>query len=71
MSWYWHPTGGPADTDARAQLGLDRRFDNQGDAESWLGEFYPDLLDAGVEAVTLFDEDRAVYGPMGLEADTG
>ncbi|MBA3529105.1 MAG: hypothetical protein H0T91_07345 [Propionibacteriaceae bacterium] len=48
---------------------MDRRFPTQGEAESWLGEFYPDLLEAGVAAVTLYEEDRLVYGPMRLHAE--
>ena len=38
------------------------------DAESWLGEAYPDLADDGVASVTLFEGDREVYGPMSLSA---
>lgn len=69
MSWYWEPSGGPADAAARTELGLDRRFESQGDAESWLGEFYPDLVDADVAAVTLYEDDSLVYGPMGLDVE--
>lgn len=47
--------------------GLDQAFHTQGEAESWLGEFYPDLVEAGVRAVSLYEEDRRVYGPMSLE----
>lgn len=43
-------------------------FTNQADAESWVGEFYPDLVEQGVHAVTLFEADRMVYGPMSLHA---
>ena len=39
---------------------------NQSDAESWLGEHWRELADLGVAQVTLFDEDRKVYGPMSL-----
>ena len=38
----------------------------QGDAETWLGENWRELLSAGVHQVTLLDGDREVYGPMGL-----
>ena len=55
-----------AGTDA-AELGA-QRFASQADAESWIGETWPDLLDAGVVAVTLFEVDREVYGPMSLSA---
>ena len=39
---------------------------NQSDAESWLGEHYRELAEAGVAQATLFDGDRKVYGPMSL-----
>ena len=52
-----------------ATLGVEMaETDNQGDAESWLGENWRDLLDKGVATVTLFDGDDEVYGPMGLAA---
>jgi hypothetical protein len=41
-------------------------FPNQGDAESWIGEAWRALAEAGVAAVSLFEEDRLVYGPMSL-----
>jgi hypothetical protein len=45
-----------------------RRFASQADAESWVGETWADLAEAGVDAVTLFEHDRVVYGPMSLHA---
>jgi hypothetical protein len=45
-----------------------QEFPTRGDAESWVGEFWPDLADNGVAAVTLFEGDREVYGPMPLSA---
>jgi hypothetical protein len=69
MSWYWRledPSGAELDP---AAVGVDvARADNQGDAESWLGENWRDLLDTGVATVTLFDDDAEIYGPMGLAA---
>ncbi|MDN5895049.1 MAG: hypothetical protein L0H93_13625 [Nocardioides sp.] len=44
------------------------RFTNQADAESWVGEWWADLAELGVDAVTLFEADRLVYGPMSLHA---
>lgn len=44
----------------------DQRFASQSDAESWVGEYYADLADLGVDAVTLLEADRTVYGPMSL-----
>ena len=48
---------------------INRTFPTQGEAESWLGEFYPSLLRAGVRAVSLYEADRLVYGPMSLEPE--
>jgi hypothetical protein len=39
---------------------------NQSDAESWLGEHWRELTEAGVAQTTLFEDDRKVYGPMSL-----
>jgi hypothetical protein len=41
-------------------------FPSQSDAESWVGEAWQDLLEDGVDQVTLFEADREVYGPMSL-----
>ena len=64
MSWYWVPDRMPEDP-AR----IARTFPTQGEAETWLGEFYPELITAGVQAVSLYEEDRLVYGPMNLGPD--
>ena len=45
-----------------------QRFASQADAESWVGETWADLAAEGVDAVTLFEHDRQVYGPMSLHA---
>lgn len=43
-------------------------FPSQSDAESWLGEHWRELAEAGVEAVILKHEGAVVYGPMSLRA---
>jgi hypothetical protein len=48
--------------------GRELRFTSQGDAETWVGEAWRDLAEAGVDAVTLYEADREVYGPMSLKA---
>jgi hypothetical protein len=69
MAWSWRyedPTGAtvvPLES-APAQ----EPFPSQADAESWVGEFWRELLEAGVAQVTLLEGDRTVYGPMGLNA---
>jgi hypothetical protein len=68
--WHWRSASGSG---ARGGGSLrpvgTERFPSQGEAESWLGETYPDLLTSGVQAVSLFEGDRLVYGPMGLEPE--
>ena len=36
-----------------------------------MGEVWRDLLAAGVDAVTLLEDQRTVYGPMSLHPPTG
>lgn len=64
MTWRWVPDRKPDDRSA-----ISTTFPTQGEAETWLGEFYPDLVDAGVRAVSLYEADRLVYGPMSLEPE--
>ena len=45
-------------------------FASQGDAESWLGENWRALLEAGVDQVSLLDDDRREYGPMSLHSES-
>lgn len=49
--------------------GRELRFTSQGDAETWIGEAWRQLVADGVDAVTLFETDREVYGPMSLQAE--
>ena len=62
--WWWQLL----DADGRVVTGQRTEFPTRSDAESWLGESYPDLAEDGVSAVTLFEGEREVYGPMSLEA---
>jgi hypothetical protein len=41
-------------------------FVSQADAETFIGDSWRELLDAGVDQVSLFEGDRKVYGPMSL-----
>ncbi|MGY1594391.1 hypothetical protein ACI789_17960 [Geodermatophilus sp. SYSU D00965] len=69
MGWYWRledPSGAEVDAESVGVVVPDS--ENQGDAESWLGEHWRVLLERGVATVTLFDGDQEVYGPMGLAA---
>lgn len=68
MAWMW--TFEDDNGDARQPEGVapDQSFPTQSDAETWLGEVWRDLADAGIAAVSLAEDDRAVYGPMPLAA---
>ena len=63
MSWTWRLEGadGQPLTDPPSPA-----HGNQSDAESWLGESWRDLAQAGVAQASLFDGDVKVYGPMPL-----
>ncbi len=66
LSWWWRLESSSGEVlPAGAEYG-DLRFPSQGDAESWVGETWSALVDAGVDAVSLFESERLVYGPMSL-----
>lgn len=63
MSWTWRleaADGGELDGPASPA------HQNQSDAESWLGESWRELAEAGVAQVTLLHGAEEVYGPMPL-----
>ncbi|HEX4429451.1 MAG TPA: hypothetical protein VHZ96_09305 [Frankiaceae bacterium] len=69
MSWTWQYEGADGESLAESDLAnapAQEVFPSQSDAESWLGEVWPELLHAGVEQVTLREDERKVYGPMSL-----
>ena len=64
MLWHWR-----LEDSSGAEVTVDEpspRFPSQSDAESWVGEVWQELAEQGVDAVTLFEGDREVYGPMSL-----
>jgi hypothetical protein len=66
--WWWRLLDASGDDARVAEEYTDQRFASQADAESWVGEVWAELAAAGVDAVTLFEHDREVYGPMSLSA---
>ena len=68
--WHWRllDTSGAEVAAETTAPGGGPRFTSQGDAETWIGEVWQDLLEEGVDAVTLLEGDREVYGPMSLRA---
>jgi hypothetical protein len=66
-AWWWRLEDASGATVESADFGGER-FSSQADAESWVGEVFADLAAVGVDAVTLFEHERQVYGPMSLHA---
>lgn len=66
MAWTWRCEDAAGEHVSPPGVDVSETFPTQSDAESWVGELWPDLLAAGVAQVTLLDGDRTVYGPMSL-----
>ncbi|WP_299057259.1 hypothetical protein [uncultured Nocardioides sp.] len=64
--WWWRLEDASGAEVAVGETHAGARFPTQGDAESWVGEVWRELADEGVAAVTLFELERRVYGPMSL-----
>ncbi|GAA4698840.1 hypothetical protein [Nocardioides nanhaiensis] len=64
--WWWRLLDAEGSEVAVEGPLADQRFPTQADAESWVGEFYAELAEEGVDAVTLLEHEREVYGPMSL-----
>lgn len=65
-TWRWRFEDASGAEVAGGEVAGANGFPSQSDAESWIGEVWRELLDEGVEQVTLFEADREVYGPMSL-----
>lgn len=70
MSWTWRYEGDDGSTVTVAGASGSESFSSQGDAETWVGETWSELLEAGVAQVTLCEAGRRVYGPMSLRPTT-
>ncbi len=67
MAWTWRFEDA-AGTVLESPDGPGATFPSQADAETWLGEAFPELVDGGVDQVVLLEGSREVYGPMSLHA---
>ena len=66
--WWWRLEDSEGnEVEVSGEL-AEQRFSSQADAESWVGEIWSELAEEGVDAVTLFELERRVYGPMSLKA---
>lgn len=68
MAWTWRYEAESGETVDPAEAPAGEAFPTRADAETWLGENWRELLHSGVAQVTLLEEDRKVYGPMGLNS---
>ncbi|MFI1796040.1 hypothetical protein ACH427_01585 [Streptomyces sp. NPDC020379] len=59
MAWVWRFE--KADGTETSPSVEPEDFTTQGDAESWIGEVWKDLLDGGAEQVTLFEDGTEIY----------
>lgn len=67
MAWTWRVEKADGES---VQLDSEvPEFPAQGDAETWLGEIWHELAEAGADSVTLVEDGRDVYGPMSLHAE--
>jgi hypothetical protein len=63
MVWTWRYE--KADGTAIVPSSGQEEFASQGDAETWIGETWKQLVDDGVDQVVLLDDDQVIY-PMSL-----
>lgn len=69
MTWTWRfESADGAALPATEQRPEPPSFPTQADAESWIGEAWRELLENGVDQVSLLDGAAIVYGPMSLHA---
>lgn len=70
MTWMWiyQDAKGEPVQNLDTHVNLDG-FPTQADAENYIGQEWKQLLDLGVDGVTLYEDERLVYGPMSLHPD--
>ena len=66
MTWTWRLEDASGAVIDPGEASVSPAHASQADAESWLGEHFRELAEAGVAQVTLLDADSEVYGPMSL-----
>ncbi|MCT2593272.1 hypothetical protein LHJ74_25775 [Streptomyces sp. N2-109] len=69
MAWTWRFE--KSDGSETAPAVEPEEFPTQGDAESWIGEVWKELLEGGADQVTLLEDGSQVYGPMSLHGEQG
>ena len=68
VAWTWRYQNSDGEVVSPDEAPIAEMSPTQGDAETWIGEIWRELLDSGVDAVVLIEDGREVYGPMSLHA---
>lgn len=64
MGWTWTLQ---SNDDAKDLSGIEvPEFEDQADAETWVGDRWQELLEQGVDSVTLVENDEVIYSGMSL-----
>jgi hypothetical protein len=69
VAWTWRYQNTAGETVSPDDAPIAELFPTQGDAETWIGETWRQLVDSGVDAVVLLEDGTEVYGPMSLHTD--
>jgi len=69
VAWTWRYENSDGALVTSDDAPIAEMFPTQGDAETWIGEIWRELLDAGVDAVVLLEDGQKIYGPMSLHQD--
>ncbi|MDB1089944.1 hypothetical protein PJ985_20510 [Streptomyces sp. ACA25] len=64
MAWEWRFE--KADGSVTEPATPPGEFGTQGDAETWVGEVWKELVEEGIDQVTLVQDGTVIYGPMSL-----
>ena len=69
MAWTWrYESSDGAELETAEERQPSPQFPTQADAETWIGEVWRELLESGVDQVSLLDDATVAYGPMSLHA---
>jgi hypothetical protein len=69
VAWTWRYESTDGEVVVPDDAPITEMFPTQGDAETWIGEIWRELLDSGVDAVVLLEDGREIYGPMSLHQE--
>lgn len=63
MAWTWQLES----NDSKDLSAIDvPEFEDQGEAETWIGDRWQELLEQGVDSVTLVEDGEVIYTGMSL-----